>query len=293
MSVAVAPAMEVLTAEVRPAILVLLIAVGLLFVASTASVVSIQLARATARRHEMAVRLAMGAGFARVTRLWLTESTLLGLGAGGVGVALAAALCGLLPALLPADFPRIEDVRLDARSIVFAMAMTLVVSIICGLMPVLLAKPATLAGCLSEDGIAPVGLAMRTRAARMRTSIIIGQVAIACVLLVGGALLARSFMAMVRADRGYDASHLLTARLTFPHAWNATRRVQILEELRERLRAIPGTRRIAFGNGLPLVNNGNVFGRVVPAPRDPTAKVKSAPRGAWSVRSTSMRSVCA
>jgi putative ABC transport system permease protein len=273
-SVAVAPAMDVLTAEVRPAILVLLIAVGLLFVASTASVVSVQLARATARRHDTAVRLAMGAGFARVIRLWLTESALLGLCAGAVGVALAAALCGLLPALLPADFPRIEDVRLDARSIVFAMAATLIVSVICGLMPPLLTKPATLASCLSEDGIAPVGLAMRTPAARMRTSIIIGQVAIACVLLIGGALLARSFLAMVRADRGYDASHLLTAGLTFPHAWDATRRVQVLEVLRERLRAIPGARQAAFGNGLPLVNNGNVFGRIVPAPRDPTAKMQ-------------------
>jgi putative ABC transport system permease protein len=206
-------------------------------------------------------------------------------------VALAAALCGLLPALLPADFPRIEDVRLDTRSIMFAMAVTLAVSIICGLMPALLAKPATLAGCLSEDGIAPVGLAMRTRAARMRTSIIIGQVAIACVLLVGGALLARSFMAMVRADRGYDASHLLTARLTFPHAWDATRRVQILEVLRERLRAIPGTRQARLATACRSSTTATCLAASCPIRVIRRRRCRSAPRGAWSVRSTSMRCV--
>lgn len=280
-SVAVAPALEVLTAEVRPAIVVLLFAVALLLTASTASVVSVQLARATARRHEMAIRTATGAGLGRLVRQWLTESALLGLCAGIVAIALAGALCRLLPAWLPADFPRVEDVSLDARSMLFLLAVTVAVSAICGTVPALLARPVKLAECLSENGSAPVGLAMRTPAARMRMSIMSGQVAIACVLLIGGALLARSFMAMVHADRGYDASNLLTARLTFPHQSQAVRRVQLLEAIQERLRSIPGVRHAAFGNGLPLVNNGNVFGRIIPSPRDSAVKLQIA--ATWRV----------
>ncbi len=280
-SVAVVPVLDVLTAEVRPAIVMLLFAVALLLTASTANVVSIQLARATARRHETAIRTAMGAGLWRLTRLWLAESALLGLCAGIVGIGLAATLCWFLPLLLPADFPRIEDVSLDARSMLFSLAITLAISAICGTVPALWVRPVKLAGSLSEDGIAPVGLAMRTPAARLRTSIIIGQVAITCVLLIGSALLARSLMAMVHAERGYDATNLLTARLTFPHELPAVRRLQLLEALQERLRSIPGVSHAAFGNGLPLVQHGNVFGRIIPSPRDPTTKLQIA--ATWRV----------
>ena len=283
-SVAVAPVLEVLTGEVRPVIGVVLLAVALLLTASAANVVSVQLARATARRHETAIRAAIGAGFWRLTRLWLVESALLGLCAGMVGIALAAALCRLLPALLPADFPRIEDVSLDVRSMLFSLALTAGVSAVCGTVPALVTRPARLAGSLSEDGIAAAGVALRTPAARMRTLIMIGQVAIACVLLIGGALLARSFMAMVHADRGYGPVNLLTARLTFPHAEHDQRRVQFLEAFQERLRSIPDVSLAAFGNGLPLVNNGNVFGRIIPSPRDPAAKLHIA--ATWRVVST-------
>ena len=138
-----------------------------------------------------------------------------------------------------------------------------------------------LAGSLSEEVIAAVGLGARTPAARLRASIMIGQVAIACVLLIGGALLARSFTAMLRADRGYQPSNLLTARLTFPHAENDRRRGHTLEALRERLRSLPDVTHAAFGNGLPLVNSGNVFGRVVPSPRDPAVKLQLA--ATWRV----------
>ena len=280
-SVAVAPILDVLTSGVRPVIGVVLCAVALLLTAATANVANVQLARATTRRHETAIRTAMGAGSWRLTQLWLVESALLGLCAAILGIALAAALYRLLPAVLPVDFPRIDEITIGMRSVLFSLAVTAAVSAVCGTVPALLTRPSMLAGSLSEEGIAAVGVGARTPAARLRASMMIGQVAIACVLLVGGALLARSFTAMVHADRGYEPGNLLTARLTFPHAENDQRRGQTLEALRERLRSIPDGRHAAFGNGLPLVNSGNVFGRIVPSPRDPAVKLQLA--ATWRV----------
>jgi putative ABC transport system permease protein len=273
LSVAVAPALDVLTGEVRPVLGLVVFAVVLLLAAATANVVSVQLARATTRRRETAIRTAVGAGFWRLIQLWLVESALLGLCAGIAGVAIAGALCRLLPAWLPADFPRLDGITLDARSVLFSMAVTALVSIVCGTVPMLMTWQVQLASVLGDSASA-VGLAMRTPISRLRTLIMIGQVAIACVLLVGGTLLARSFMRMVEADRGYEPSNLLTARLTFPHLEQDQRRVQILETLQERLRAIPEVSDAAFGNGLPLVNAGNVFGRIIPSPRDPSTKLQ-------------------
>ncbi len=274
-SIAVAPLREVLTAEVRPAIVLLLCAVVLLLTASTANVVSVQLARATARRHETAIQSAMGAGPWRLTRVWLTESVLLGLCAGLVGVALAAMLCQALPALLPPDFPRVDDIRLDVRSMSFALLVAIAISVVCGTVPALLATRTNMAGALSEVGIAPISLATRTGTARVRTAIVIGQVTVSCVLLIGSVLLVRSFLAMANADRGYDATDLLTARVTFPHQESrGERRIQALEALQERLRAVPAVTHAAFGNGVPLVGAGSVFGRAIPSPRDPAAKIQ-------------------
>lgn len=273
-TIAVAPVLQVLTSEVRPALLLSLVAVALLLAAAVANVVSVQLARATAKRHETAIRVAMGASVWRVARLWLTESALLGACAGALGVIVAAAICRLMPLLLPADFPRVDDIVISVHSMMSAVAVTVLVSLICGTVPAWLSRPRKEAGALSEDGIAPVGLTMRTAAARMRTSIMVSQVAIACVLVIGGGLLARSFIALSSADRGYEPANLLTARLTFPHAEQDQRRVQTLEALQERARAVPGVIQVGFGNGLPLVKIGNVFGRIVPSPRNAAMKLQ-------------------
>ena len=135
--VSAAPARDVLTAEVRPALLVLLAAIGLLFVAATASMIVLQLSRVSSRTREMALRAAIGAGTGRLWRQWLVESSLLGLVGGLSGVLIALVLHRGLPAVLPAGFPRVEDVRLDWRVTVFAVATTMLVSIACGIVPAL------------------------------------------------------------------------------------------------------------------------------------------------------------
>src|SRR5262245_12385048 len=188
--------LDAVTADVRPAILVLLAAVALLLVTATANVASLQLARATTRRREMAVRAAIGAGQGRIVRQLLLENTVLGLCGGAAGLALASAMHRMLPALLPAGFPRLDAIAIDVRVVGFALAVTVGASVACGLLPAWHTRRLNLVETLSEDGIAPIGAGARSRMARTRAAIMAAQVAIACVLLVGAALLTRSFVSL-------------------------------------------------------------------------------------------------
>jgi putative ABC transport system permease protein len=266
------PAREALTAEVRPAIVVLLAAVALLLATATANVASLQLARAATRRHEMAVRAAIGAGAARLARQLLVESAMLGLAGGAAGLALAAALHRALPAVLPADFPRLDDVAMDGRVLLFAVAVSLVTSVVCGLMPAFHARRVNLVESLGDGGAqARSGTGAQT--ARARTMIMAGQVAVACMLLVGAALLGRSFIALTHAERGYDPANLLTARIPLPASYSMERRIQVLEALVGRLRAIAGVREAAYGNALPLLTSGGFRAFKMRPPSDPSTEI--------------------
>ena len=119
------PLREALTADVRRPLIVLLVAVGLLLVTATANVAGLQLARATTRTREMAIRAALGAGTARVTRQLLVESLLLGIAGGAAGLALAQVLHRSMPSLLPADFPRLDDLGIDAAVLAFALVVSI------------------------------------------------------------------------------------------------------------------------------------------------------------------------
>ena len=215
-TVAAVPLLEAVTADVRPAILVFLVAVALLLATATANVASLQLARATTRVREIAIRSALGAGRARLARQLFVESTLLGVTGGLAGLALAWTIVRALPALLPADFPRLDAIAIDVRVVAFAIGLALVTGVLFGLIPLLQARRLDLVAALAEDGLAPVGGGTRSRTARVRAVIMAGQVAITCVLLVGAALLGRSFVALLHADRGYDPANVLTARLIMP-----------------------------------------------------------------------------
>jgi putative ABC transport system permease protein len=265
--VQVTPARDALTAEVRPAMLVLLAAVALLLVTATANVASLQLARATARRRELAVRASLGAGQSRLMRQLIVESALVGAAGGAGGFALAVLLLRLLPSILPADFPRLDSVGIDTHLLALVAALSLVTSIVCGILPAWHARRLNLVETLAEDGAAPIGGSMRTRIARMRALIMTGQVAIACVLLVGAALVTRSFVALIHADRGYDPVNVLTARLPLPNGFAPERRRQLLDGLIERLRAVPGVTHAAYSTALPFVSNGGFTSFKMPSPR--------------------------
>jgi len=270
--IAVTPARDALTQDVKPAIVVLLAAVGLLLMTATANVASLQLARAATRRHELAIRAAIGAGTARLTRQLLVESGILGLAGGAAGLALAVALHRMLPAILPADFPRLDDVAMDYRVLLFAVAISLAASVACGLMPAFDARRVDLAESLGDGG-SQSRSSVGARTARIRTLIMAGQVAVACLLLVGASLLGRSFVALINADRGYDPSNLLTARLSLPAAYSMERRVQVLEGIAGRLRGVAGVRDVGYGNALPLLTAGGFRAFKMRPPSDPSTEV--------------------
>ncbi len=246
------PLLESMTADVRPAILVLLAAVALLLATATANVASLQLARATGRRRELAIRAALGASGGRLVRQALVENLLLGVMGGVAGLGLAAVLQRALPSLLPADFPRIADVALDARLGSLAVVVSMVTGLAFGLMPALAAARTDLVPALVEDSIAPVGGSLRTGTARARALIMGGQVAIACVLLVGAMLLTRSFVGLLRADIGYDRANVLTAHLPLGSSYTPERRVQMLGRVVERLRSMPGVTEASYGTVVPF-----------------------------------------
>lgn len=266
------PELRAITAEVRPAILVLLAAVGLLLIAATANVASLQLARAITRRRELAVRAAIGAGQRRIVGQLLIEAATIGLSGGVAGVAVAAGLQRLMPALLPAGFPRIDAVTLDMRVLSFALAVSVLASVACGLLPARHIRRVNVTESLSEDGIAPIVGAMGSRTAGTRALIMAGQVAIACLLLVAAALLTRSFVSMVRADRGYDPVNVLTARLPLPRGYSAERRTQVLEALVERLRVVPGITHVAYGTALPFLSFGGFTAFTMRSPLNPAVE---------------------
>lgn len=271
--VSAVPELQAMTADVKPAILVLFAAVALLLITATANVAGLQLARATARRHEMAVRAAIGAGQRRVIRQLLTENVIVGLSGGAAGVALAAGLLRLLPSLLPAGVPRLDAVTLDMAVLGFGLALSVTAGIACGLLPAWHIRRVNVVETLSEDGIAPIGGALRSSVARTRAAIMAGQVAIACMLLVGATLLTRSFVSLVRADRGYDPVNVLTARLPLPSDYPAERRHQLLETVLERMRGVPGVSHAAYGTALPFVSFGGFTAFNMRSPRNPDVEL--------------------
>ncbi len=258
LGISAVPLKDAWTADVRQPLLVLLAAVVLLLMTATANVGGLQLARAATRRREMAIRAALGAGSARVLQQLLAESLLLGLIGGGAGVAFAWSLHGLLPTVLPADFPRIEDLGFSAVVIVFAACVSILVSVVFGLLPAARVRRLDLVSSLTEDGTVPVGGRGFTGAGRARMVIMAGQVAIACVLLIGASLLGRSFLALISTDRGYDPAGVLTARLSLPSSlYTPERRYTILEALLERMARAPAVADVAFTSELPLTAGGS------------------------------------
>lgn len=247
------PLAQALTREVQPAILILFVAVLLLLVTATANVAGVQLARATARRRELAIRAALGAARGRLVRQTLVENLLLGLLGGLAGLALAAVMHRALPAVLPADFPRLHDLAFDFRIQAFALGVSIAAGLGCGLLPAVHVGRTALVPALAEDSLAPIGGGLRSRTGRARALIMTGQVAIACVLLVGASLLGRSFVAMMEADLGYDVRSVLTAKVILPNGeFEPQRRLQVMNQIVERLSASAGVTGAAYGTAMPF-----------------------------------------
>jgi predicted permease len=250
--VAVYPLRDALTSNVRPALLVLLGAVGFLLLVACANVVNLLLAQAAARERELAIRSALGAGRKRLVRQFLTEALLLSVAGGVLGV--LAALWGVdaLVALAPRNLPRLQDVAVNLPVLSFTFALSVAVAVGLGIFTALRATSGELQGALVERGQGHTGT---LRGHRLSRTIVAAQIAITLVLLAGAGLLGRSLLRVLAIDPGFRTEHILTMDLAMPFAEKDTEKVQrvaFLSELFSRLRAVPGVREVGGANGLPL-----------------------------------------
>ncbi len=234
----------------RPALLLLLGAVGLVLLIACANVANLLLARVAARRREMAVRTALGAGRRRITRQLLTESALLGLLGGVLGLGLAFGGVRLLVALMPADFwgglLRQVPIRIDAPVLAFTLLLSLVTGLLFSLAPALSASRVDLTEPLKEGE--------QRRSGRARGLLVMAEVALSVILLVLSGLLLRSFVTLRSVDPGFSAERLLALAVELPsQAYESpVRQLNYYKEVAQRLATQPGTESAAFSDALPL-----------------------------------------
>src|SRR5271157_556165 len=225
--------------NVRPALLILLGAVGFVLLIVCANVANLQLARAVARQREMAIRTALGAGRWRLARQLFTECLLLAVFGGAAGVALAAWAVSALRTLGPSDIPHLADVGLAYRVLLFTALVSIATGMIFGLVPVFTAAKTDPNESLKEGGSR---LASGRGGQLLRGGLTIAELALALVLLTGSGLLIRSFVRLTTIDPGFDAHHVLTARIGLPEDQYLKPEQQraFFQNLVERLRALPG-----------------------------------------------------
>ena len=247
----VVPLRTQFTGELRPALLVLLGAVGFVLLIACANVANLLLARAAARQKEMAVRAAIGADRWRIMRQLLTESVLLaGLG-GAAGLLLGWWGTDLLVSLSPRELADLQQVRISVPVLGFTLAVSLLTGIIFGMAPAFEATRFNLHESLKEGG---KNIGGGARSHRIRGVFVVAEIALALVLLVGAGLLVRSFWRLQSVDPGFNAKNLLTMRLSLPSRKydNDRKRIDFFRKAVEGIRALPGVESAGATNFLPF-----------------------------------------
>ena len=253
-NVTVTPLSELVVGDVRPALLVLLAAVGFLLLITCANVAHMMLARATARRREIAIRAALGATRRRLVRQLLVESLLLAGGGGVFGVLLALLGIDALAALGGANIPRVESIAIDGRVLGFAALISLATALVFGLAPALRAARADMANPL-RGGTRTTGNGAGR--ARGRALLVSSEVALALVLLVGAGLSIRSFAVLRAIEPGLDADGVLTMQVALIGSVHEApgRRAAFYESLLARVRSAPGVAAAGAINHLPIAGD--------------------------------------
>ena len=267
---AVTPLHEQLVGDIRPALLILLGAVGFVLLIACANVANLLLARAAVRQKEITIRAALGARRLRLMRQFLTESGLLAALGGLVGLLLAVWGVNLLTVFIPDDISQAKGITIDVKVLVFTLIVSLLTGLIFGLAPALQASKLNLNETLKEGGRSS---AVGARGNRIRSLLVISEVALALVLLIGAGLLINSFLRLRTIDPGFQSDKLLTMRINLPELKypDRTRRAAFYTELLHRVEALPGVRSAAVTTALPLTFKGNsngitIEGRPEPAP---------------------------
>jgi putative ABC transport system permease protein len=245
-----------LVGRIRPALLVFSGAVALVLLIACANVANLMLARATAREREMAVRAALGAGRRRLVRQVLTESLVLAVAGGTLGLMLAWWGVQALKAAAPPTLPRLDEVGLDPVALGFTAVAVIVTGLLFGIAPALRGSAFALHSTLSAGGRAGIG---GGRGERLRAALVITQVALALVLLVGSGLLVSTFARLQRVDLGFDPTNVLTAQVVLPGVTYTSeeRMAAFFESLVPRLTGTGRVRTVGLTSDVPLAGGYN------------------------------------
>ena len=249
---------ERLVREVKPSLLALLGAVGLVLLIACANVANLLLARSAARQKEIAIRAAMGASRTRVLRQMLTESILLSAIGGIAGLILSIWLTDVLMSMLPESAPRLEHIGIDYRVLAFALGVSALTGILFGIVPALQASKLDVTSALKEGGRSGEG----HRRTSARSLLLIGEVALSLMLLVGAGLLIKSFLRLQEIRPGFNAHNVLIANLALPYPkYQYEQFEEFFRQLKERLEAAPGVQAAGGSMNLPLNASGYAIGR--------------------------------
>jgi putative ABC transport system permease protein len=280
--IAVVPLREEIVGAVRPTLLVLFGAVGCVLLVACVNVAGLMLARSAARGREIAVRAALGAERGRIVRQLLAESALLALVGGVLGAVTAQLGVQLIVAALPVEIssgmPYLQYLRVDAAVLAYAAGLAVVAALGSGLAPALYVSRPSAAELLRRGGRGGSG---GTRP-RLRSALVAAQVALTVVLLVGAGLMTRSLDRLLRVDPGFDAEHVLTARVALSgSAYQASeRQQQFFEQLVDRVRTLTGVRAAGAVRNLPLAGGGTNTFRAEGQPEpDPANRPEATMRG--------------
>ena len=275
------PLLESMVGDIRRAVLVLLGAVGFVLLIACVNVANLLLARAAARESEMAVRTALGAGRGRLVRQLLTESVMLGLVGAAFGLIFAVWGVEILIGMQPQGIPRLEDVSVDRTVVLFAVGLALLTAVVFGLVPAIQSTRTAVGGALKEAGR---GALTSRSGSRVRSALVVTEMALAVMLLAGAGLLIRSFTRLAAVDPGFRVEPALTFELSLPESRyeHEPQQVMFFDQLLPRLKSIPGVRSVGAVLSLPLsgtsiVLNFEVAGRrPVPPAQQPAMQVRVA-----------------
>jgi putative ABC transport system permease protein len=245
------PLLEFSVRTIKPALVLLLVAVTFVLLIACANVANLLLARAAGRQKEIATRTALGASRWRIVRQLLTESMLLSLTGGAVGLLLAKWGTDLLLTLAPRGLPRVNNVSLDGRVLAFTVAITLLTGIIFGLVPALQASKSNLNETMKDAGR---GSTESGRRKLIRSTLVVLEVASALVLLVGAGLLIKSFWQLQKVDPGFNPDNALAVSVTLPNAKypEANQQAAFFQELIASVGALPGVQAAGAGHVIPM-----------------------------------------
>jgi len=265
------PLHEAMVGDIRQSVLILLGAVGLVLLIACANVANLLLARSAARESEMAVRTALGARRGRLVRQLLTESVILSMAGGGLGLLLGVWGAAFLVSLKPQGIPRLDAVAVDTTVILFTFGIAVVTGLLFGAVPAFQATRGGLSASLKAGGR---GAVTNRGGARVRGVLVVVEMALAVMLLAGAGLLMRSFVRLQSVNPGFDATRTLSFELSLPRARYAEQPAQVafFDQLLPRLRALPGVRASEAVTMLPLTaSNFNISFEIVGRPPVPLA----------------------